>query len=76
MEINKLPRVKVSAFILTKGSKWIHRKSGVEYKIILVANEDAEDNDKWPVTVIYQNPFGNIWARPLFAWDKSFKGYE
>lgn len=54
--------------IPSKGSKWKH-KSGTIYEVIIVANEKATKAD-YPVTVVYKDIDGNIWARTLEKWQE------
>lgn len=60
-------------YIPKPGSKWWHIKNKHEYEVILVANVDAERQDTYPATVVYQR-IGDprIWARPLTCWYSSF----
>jgi len=55
------------------GSLWQHR-NGIEYKVIAIANQyaNAENQARYPVTVIYQGQNGKIWARELSDWSRSF----
>lgn len=50
------------------GSVWRHH-SGRLYTVILIANQP--DNDRYPVTVVYQGENGKVWARPASDWDRS-----
>jgi len=53
-------------------TKWKHR-NGAEYEVILIANEFTENEERYPVTVVYQNTVnGKIWSRPLSDWHRSF----
>lgn len=45
------------------GSEYRHN-NGNTYKVLLIANNDS-DNDKYPVTVVYQGFNKKIWAKSL-----------
>lgn len=47
---------------------WQHH-SGRLYKIICVANENA---DSWETEVVYRDLDGNVWARPLAVFLRKF----
>ena len=48
-----------------KLSFWQH-KNGNIYVVIGLANEHSRNLEKYPVTVIYENPHsGTIWTKPL-----------
>ncbi len=51
-----------------QGSKWKH-KSGTIYEVVIVANEKATKQD-YPITVVYQDSEGNVWARTLEKWQE------
>ena len=52
-------------------SKWTH-ENGNLYVVLIVTNEHAIDNDRYPVTVVYRSePDGKIWSRPLSRWHGS-----
>jgi len=59
--------------LIPRGSLWTHIKSGKKYHVLNITNESAKDNDKWPITVVYQDYTGVLWSRPYFGWAKSFK---
>ena len=48
---------------------WQHH-SGRLYKIVCVANENAES---WETEVVYRDLDGNVWARPLAVFLRKFK---
>ena len=50
------------------GSRWTHR-NGNEYQIICIANEPNEE--RYPLTVVYQGLNGKIWARRADDWHRS-----
>lgn len=50
------------------GTKWKH-KSGKVYEVVIVANETATKSD-YPITVVYKDTEGNIWARTLEKWQE------
>lgn len=51
-----------------QGTKWKH-KSGTIYEVVIVANEKATKAD-YPITVVYKDIDGNIWARSLEKWQE------
>lgn len=55
------------------GSEWRHRTSSIVYEVIDVANLAASDPQKWPAMVVYMDPMGVTWARPLTEWHNKFK---
>jgi hypothetical protein len=56
---------------LVIGSVWVH-KSGAKYKVIAIANTDAEDKNKWPDTVTYQSSDRKVWSRPIESFLEEF----
>ena len=49
-------------------SIWEH-KSGTLYEVILIPNINSVDEERYPVTVVYQNvDTGDVWSRPLAKW--------
>ena len=58
--------------IPTTSSGWRHRESGALYRVIAVANENA-DRDGWPVTVVYEDKNLYIWSRPLTEWHEKME---
>ncbi len=48
------------------GSKWTHENGNI-YTVLLITNEHANDNERYPVTVVYQAN-NLIWSRPLSRW--------
>ena len=52
-----------------KNSKWQHT-SGKIYRVLLLTNLSATKED-YPVTVVYEDPNGDIWSRPLTNWHSS-----
>lgn len=50
------------------GSKWQHY-NGTPYTVLHIANEP--DDDRYPLTVVYQGPNGKIWARRADDWHRS-----
>jgi len=55
------------------GSIWKHIKTGNKYTIIAITNVAADDEDKWPITVVYKDEKGEVWSRLFFAWANSFE---
>lgn len=53
-------------------SLWQHY-NGVKYEVIHLANLDTTDEEKYPITVVYQGINGKVWTRPLKDWHRSFK---
>lgn len=51
-----------------KETQWKH-KSGTIYEVVIVANEKATKAD-YPITVVYKDSEGNVWARTLEKWQE------
>lgn len=51
-------------------TKWKH-KNGLEYEVILIANEASTDQVKYPITVVYQGANAKVWSKPLNDWHRS-----
>ena len=49
---------------------WVHRNGNV-YEVLHIANH-ASDRPEYPKLVVYQGDNGNVWARPLSDWHRSF----
>jgi len=47
---------------LTVGSKWLHHKSKNIYTVLYVCNT-AHESTKYPITIVYEGPNGNVWAK-------------
>lgn len=47
------------------GQVWEHY-SGNRFKIVLVANEGAVDRDKYPMTAVFQDDKGRVYALPAY----------
>lgn len=58
---------------LTEGH-WQHDKTGKKYKVLVVANTDAElsRKDEYPITVVYQGTDLSVWTRGLGNFLESF----
>lgn len=54
------------------GDLWKHDR-GVVYQVFMLTNENATHHERWPVTVVYRGPTGNVWSRPLSDWHRSMK---
>lgn len=50
--------------------RWIHDENGHVYTVICIAN--PHDTPKFPATVVYRDADGNVYARPLSDWHRSF----
>jgi hypothetical protein len=47
-------------------SRWRHRRRTTNvYTVLVVANTQAEDADRYPVTVVYSDNKGVTWAKPV-----------
>ena len=55
-------------------SLWTHI-SGRHYKVLSIANQHAL-KERYPITVVYMDNAGRIWARPLLDWHRSMKEKE
>lgn len=53
------------------GEVWSHNNKG-KYIVIVVTNTWATDHTKWPVTVVYEDIFKNIWSRPVHEFLSKF----
>jgi hypothetical protein len=51
-------------------SRWIHT-SGNVYRVTTIANAHSTDQQRYPVTVVYEDAKGNIWSRPFSDWHRS-----
>ena len=52
-----------------EGTKWEHY-NGCKYNVLMLTNLHSE-NEKYPVTVVYQGENGRVWSRPLSDWHRS-----
>lgn len=50
------------------GTRWRHY-NGNEYVVLHLANEP--DDERYPLTVVYQGANGKVWARPASDWFRS-----
>lgn len=50
--------------------RWVHDENGHTYTIICIAN--PHDTPQFPATVVYRDEDGNVFARPLSDWHRSF----
>lgn len=53
------------------GSRWRREENWnglFTYRVIAVANLGRSDNEKYPVTVVYQGDNGLIWANTAKQW--------
>lgn len=53
-----------------RGSVWEHRNGSV-YTVVGFTNLHTQNEEKYPVTVIYQGDNGRSWSRPLSEWFRS-----
>lgn len=53
------------------GSRWIHSKTGNEYIILMITNENAT-KPSFPVTVVYKDKLQEKWSRPLDSFAQKF----
>lgn len=56
---------------VTPGSVWRHYNGSI-YTVWAIANPDNPPGDDKPPTVVYIGANGNIWARRLDDWHRSF----
>jgi hypothetical protein len=56
---------------IVPGSRWKHRNGNL-YTVLLIANT-ASTNPDYEPTVVYQGENGNVWARLLSDWSRSFE---
>ena len=55
------------------GTQWEH-KSGRVYTIIMFTN--LPDDERYPLTVVYQDKKRNLWSRKWSDWHRSMKQIE
>ncbi|PCI53634.1 MAG: hypothetical protein COB36_11925 [Alphaproteobacteria bacterium] len=57
------------------GEVYNHKGSGLPYEVILISNSKSNDEDKFPVTVVYHEFGGNrnIWSRPIVQFKERFE---
>lgn len=56
------------------GKVFVHSKTGNCYVLVMLTNEDSEDKDKFPVSVVYMNTSTKqTWSRPLAEFQQKFK---
>lgn len=56
-------------------SMWTH-KNGTQYRVIVIANDNADRQFDYPTTIVYINTANfTIWCRPLSKWHSSFTPY-
>ena len=54
---------------------WTH-KNGTRYRVIVIANDNADRQFDYPTTIVYINTANfTIWCRPLSKWHSSFTPY-
>lgn len=53
-------------------SQWRHRRTGRLYRVLCVANAAATKSG-WPVTVVYDDQDGHIWAKPVGEFTLAFE---
>jgi hypothetical protein len=53
------------------GQVWEHY-SGNRFTVVLIANEGAVDRDKYPMTAVFQDDLGRVWALPLYEFYRRF----
>ena len=60
------------------GSSWKHKRTGRKYDVVEVANiaADPERADEYPVTIVYRDEKGFVWARPESKWHDYFEFLE
>lgn len=46
---------------------WRNIKTGKEYRVVALANGESTRSG-WPVTVVYEDADGMVWARPIEEW--------
>ena len=51
-------------------SIWRH-KNGNEYRVLLIANGDSSQANRYPPTVVYQGSNGKVWSRAVSDWARS-----
>ena len=65
----------VPAEEVTPLSRWAH-SNGSTYAVLLITNENSEDQDHYPTTVVYRDYDGRTWSRPLSDWHRSMTKME
>lgn len=60
---------------VTAGSLWRHYNGNV-YTVLLVANQESANEERYPKTVVYIGGNGKCWSRPLDDWHRSMTPLE
>ena len=60
---------------VTPRSRWRH-SNGNTYTVILIANKNSENQDRYPTTVVYMDYNGRTWSKPLSDWHRSMTKME
>lgn len=60
-----------------KGTLWRHR-NGTLYEVMFLTNELSENQDRYPVTVVYRTARWpeRVWSRPASDWHRSMTPLE
>lgn len=53
-------------------SKWRHYKTMNDYTIVGISNTFADDQERYPATVVYKASNGQLWSMPYSKWHNSF----
>jgi hypothetical protein len=56
------------------GANYVH-ENGNRYRVLHIAN-NANISPKYPVSVVYVGPNGNVWVKTLTNFNKKFKAAE
>ena len=54
------------------GTRWQHH-SGKYYRVMMLTNEYSQQQDKFPLTVIYMDEQQRTWSRPVMKFIYKFK---
>lgn len=50
-------------------SRWTHSNGNV-YTVTDIANKDSNNQEKYPITVVYKGEDGKVWSLPLIDWHR------
>lgn len=61
-----------SNYNIEAGDVFKHIRKGTLYTVLAVANRDAHNEKKFPVTVVYRDGQGRVFARSIHIFDMKF----
>lgn len=57
---------------LKLGEIYTHKPSCNNYKLLMVTNLDATNNQSFVPTAVYEDKHGSLWSRPLTEFKDKF----